>query len=465
MSHQIQIKNLGKLRDANIRLGRFTVFAGRNNTGKSFVSKALYSIFRAMNANHLAIAWALWLDQLDDSLSELNLLEGFDSESLGVMIQEIKSLREVINGIDLGENLSHELAAIDAVLPDIHNRLDVIRRTSSSLVDDCRGFIEKNGDSGDMEEGEVDHLEACVSALCAMGGQSSVELIVDGFRNEIWRNLVRNFQVPNPGYLRGPEENVSFNIGDVIKFDILKESMDFTIVEQELRRLRQYSKVLYLESPVFWQLQTPLVNVKNTSRFLGSRRRRLLTGVPEYFYDMSDELRKTYEGDVLCQDALSRLTSDRVLGGRVVIGESGDLGYQETEGEEIYPLLSTATGIVNLGMLALLIKEKHLDKDTILFVDEPESNLHPEWQVEMAKALFALAKAGVSIVVATHSADILKWLEVCEDPEKEEIVALNHFRNGTVLTNGGDFENRLNAIQEDLTDPYYRLYYQGIAKD
>ena len=53
MAFKVKIKNIGKLEDAEVSIGQFTVFAGPNNTGKSFVSKLLYSLFNAMNANHV----------------------------------------------------------------------------------------------------------------------------------------------------------------------------------------------------------------------------------------------------------------------------------------------------------------------------------------------------------------------------------------------------------------------------
>ena len=59
-------------------------------------------------------------------------------------------------------------------------------------------------------------------------------------------------------------------------------------------------------------------------------------------------------------------------------------------------------GIANLGILALLIERKVLDKGTFLFIDEPEAHLHPAWQVIMAETLFELAKGGVNVVIATH---------------------------------------------------------------
>ena len=79
-----------------------------------------------------------------------------------------------------------------------------------------------------------------------------------------------------------------------------------------------------------------------------------------------------------------------------------------------------------MGMLALLIERGALEQDSFLFVDEPESNLHPAWQVEMAKFLFELAHQGVNVVVSTHSMTILKWLEVHvkEKPEDRELVKI-----------------------------------------
>ena len=96
--------------------------------------------------------------------------------------------------------------------------------------------------------------------------------------------------------------------------------------------------------------------------------------------------------------------------GKIAISESGNLSFQENGRSFSLPV--TATGVANLGTLALLIEQKVLDKDSFLFIDEPEAHLHPAWQVVMAESLFELAKGGVNVVIATHSADILKWLEV-----------------------------------------------------
>lgn len=52
MNFNVKIKNLGKLANNEIDISNFTVLSGPNNSGKSFISKVLYSIIKALRANH-----------------------------------------------------------------------------------------------------------------------------------------------------------------------------------------------------------------------------------------------------------------------------------------------------------------------------------------------------------------------------------------------------------------------------
>lgn len=42
---KISLRNIGKLREADVEINGVTVIAGENNTGKSTVGKALFSVF------------------------------------------------------------------------------------------------------------------------------------------------------------------------------------------------------------------------------------------------------------------------------------------------------------------------------------------------------------------------------------------------------------------------------------
>ena len=42
---KLSLRNIGKLREADVEINGITVIAGENNTGKSTVGKALFSVF------------------------------------------------------------------------------------------------------------------------------------------------------------------------------------------------------------------------------------------------------------------------------------------------------------------------------------------------------------------------------------------------------------------------------------
>lgn len=46
---RLEIKNLAKVKYANIDVDEITVIAGQNNTGKSTIGKVLYSVFNSLH--------------------------------------------------------------------------------------------------------------------------------------------------------------------------------------------------------------------------------------------------------------------------------------------------------------------------------------------------------------------------------------------------------------------------------
>jgi len=193
-------------------------------------------------------------------------------------------------------------------------------------------------------------------------------------------------------------------------------------------------------------------------RFFFSRKE--ITSVPGYFYDLDRALASQYAGEIAFPGILDKLKA--VMGGEIIVSDGGSLLFHE--GEHKFHLPLTATGITNLGILALLIERKVIDKGSVIFIDEPEAHLHPAWQVVMAEVLFELSRHGVTVVIATHSADILKWLEVQvkKHPDDERLVALNQFLANGSVSGEEDFSAKLTSIKEELTRPFADLYVKGL---
>ncbi|MBI9096479.1 MAG: ATP-binding protein [Sphaerochaeta sp.] len=57
-----------------------------------------------------------------------------------------------------------------------------------------------------------------------------------------------------------------------------------------------------------------------------------------------------------------------------------------------------------MGIIELLLRNGYLHDSTCLIIDEPETHLHPEWQIKLARLLVVLvAETSIKILLNTHS--------------------------------------------------------------
>lgn len=54
--------------------------------------------------------------------------------------------------------------------------------------------------------------------------------------------------------------------------------------------------------------------------------------------------------------------------------------------------LTSSAGIKQIGLIQILLKNRSLRQNSFLIIDEPESNLHPAWQINFAQILVLLTK-------------------------------------------------------------------------
>ena len=470
MAFKVKIKNIGKLEDAEVHIGQFTVFAGPNNTGKSFVSKLLYSLFNAMNANHVGTYLNnLFRPVYDYIMRSMRLYpEELSDKAMfswqSSMQNGAEKLEALVKKASIEEFESGDIVLAD-LIPDLISQMEEMEQIAAEIP---QGSRKK---SAERRQRDLDRLTNSLIKVKKELHQTKAEnFLIAGIDYELSQNLIQNFQVPIVSDLRRKEgklsEVVVENFGKIAFAD---EKIGFAIDRScWVKQLQQYSRVIYLESPVYWKLKTALEDTRDYPVHFGDRER--LSGVPGYFYDLARALKYEYTGDMAFSDVYAKLTGKNVMGGKIAISETGNLSFQENGNNFSLPV--TAMGIANLGILALLIERKVLDKGTFLFIDEPEAHLHTEWQVIMAESLFELSRQGVNVVIATHSADILQWLDVHvkKKPDDEQLIALNQFSvTGFKHSSAGredkaeeDFETKMGKIMHELTKPFSDLYIEGI---
>jgi AAA15 family ATPase/GTPase len=99
------------------------------------------------------------------------------------------------------------------------------------------------------------------------------------------------------------------------------------------------------------------------------------------------------------------------------------------KGNTEYQMTLTAEGVKKIGILTTLIKNRQLNGNSVLMMDEPETALHPQAVRELVEMVFLMAKAGIQVFIATHSYFVLKQFYICAQREKKEAYCFSLEKN------------------------------------
>ena len=486
----VVVQNLGPIAKAELRLKPLTVLAGPNKTGKTFVSKGLYSVFRAMHDNHAKVFFEEHAEQVMGAAQRLRWVMP-------------TAIRHGVRPRPVKEN-EEEDVSLFSFFPMLHGRLKSIGETASSMpLDGTKHQVEKIAadltaecgklmsfyqanekaligaaqQRGKREEAALrryvgkprplyirvsdaaESLKQSILALRKIKWEDTSFMAQRGLARAFYQRAVANFQSPVSRLLTNMKGTARIEIEGAPFFQISKDGVDC----QNLKGfpLPQGRAPVFLEFPgAYWKLREALEGMRFD---LSSVDPDELDGTPQYFYDLAGTLKLKEFPPSVFPDANECLES--TIGGKIDLSETGELMFQEKKGGFPTPMHTTAAGVINLGVLSLLIEKARIEGDMFVFIDEPEINLHPEWQVKMAETLYELARGGVNIVFATHSIDILKRLEIYakEDPNAERLIAVNHFRkDGIVEDNGKSLDAKISAVMEELSSPFFGLYVRGL---
>ena len=124
-----------------------------------------------------------------------------------------------------------------------------------------------------------------------------------------------------------------------------------------------------------------------------------------------------------------------------------------TEGNTEFSMSMTAEGIKKIGIITTLIRNRQLGKNTILFLDEPETSLHPKAVRELVEMIVKMSKAGVQILLSTHSYFVIKQLTNCAKRDNLEVLccSLEKEKGKSVIANFSNLKDGLpdNPIVEE----------------
>ena len=128
------------------------------------------------------------------------------------------------------------------------------------------------------------------------------------------------------------------------------------------------------------------------------------------------------------------------------------------KGNARYSINATAEGIKKIGILDALIRNGYLTDNAIVFIDEPESALHPTALTKLFDIIKDLARLGVQFFIASHSYFVVKKLYIMAQREEMNIPVM-------ICTDGQWQQTSLNEGMPDneIINESIRLFEQEIG--
>lgn len=461
MDFELTIKNLGNIEQASFKVKPFTIIAGENSSGKSFATKGLYCLLDALNKDYLSQEVTMSIAKIESLVDNLertsNKPSNADMDFFSfVKFEVVDFLKSILIECDEAY-LTEQDFIYSKYEPEIEKIVDRVM-TYRNKKESVKKF-EKVFPVLDSLAYEVRSVR---NSLLDIN-----KTVVNGLNSVIAENLKKNFQHTDfSSFVNHNTDSTSAeitmsNIG-TLKFG-QKDNLGFFFKSKGIEEAQKLNNVVFIDSPVYLKLRKPLQRSEKMFTGLFSRVReseRYLSGLPNYI----EKIYQNFDLEFIEKPRFSEL-SDKIIGiiqGKLNVTQSGEVYYETTEGKKV-PLSLTAMGISNLGLIERLLRNNTIAEGSFLIIDEPEVHLHPKWQVELVDVLYELAKNGVNVVIATHSIDMIKAVEVLlsKGGQAEDLISVNKMPYLTSFSEKSSLE-KIEEVLTDLSDPFYDLYMKSL---
>lgn len=359
----INIENFRAINKANIKIDGITLVAGENGCGKSTLSKLLYFLYKVAS-NYENIVEEQLLDRLQNFRFYINILlqenKVSQKERIGIIdvMRRSNQQEDWIELIDKLENLFRE-NNIDLSKQDRSNRI------ASGIFNE--DFLENNQISFEkIKEFIINQFKEAKGLISSR----PISLFINELRKEFAdTKLPTKFEVFEDD-------------SKIVSLEEKKISMPYTIRNS-----------IYIDTPMMISIEEGNTHWEDLNKLL----REGVKNKDEKNIGIGDII----QGDVYWDDDLF---------------DEG-LKYKRLDGK-IFDLSEVATGIKAFSILQILLKRGYLTSNTLLIIDEPESNLHPQWIVEYARMIVMLNKElGVKFFLASHNPDMVSAIRYISEKE------------------------------------------------
>lgn len=363
---KLYLENIGNFKNAEIELNGITVIAGKNETGKTTISKSLYAMFNGLNAidEKVANSKAVEIQRiLINFLSDMGpdlyyILIGFYSDLSNEIARKYK-----YNQLPSTETMFFEIKEMmlnDAIKYNVE-QFD-IDKISNLKVSDI-GFVE----------------EIKNKALSIDDEMLKTTIMKDYINNLFYGNILNQITTDESR----------------IRLDIKNQTNVWSENSSLINESKLNNKAIYINNPLV--IDEVAENEISTADIMK--------------YDLLNKLKTTkmYEDDPIyslkVENILKRISS--IIGGNININSRIHTVKMSNNVE--LDIRNLATGLKTFAIINQLIKNRVINDNDVLLLDEPEVHLHPTMQVQLAELIVILQKEfKLSVLINTHSHYFIK---------------------------------------------------------
>ena len=383
---EIAVKNFGPIAEANIDLRPLTVFVGPSNTGKTYFATLVYALHGILDGfpripllNFAGLSFAKMVSYPDGSVNPIA-----SGEEILESLENLKTSGQPFKFSELPQR----------------TREDV----KSGL---------KDPEVFSFEIGHCFNLDSVSELLRTSGGdEMSILLTVSEASQDLWAIKIQNSkteisideQVNENTPILTEEEEIFKKSRYLWKdepFPYIEYFKVFRSADENRHRQRYYlpaarSGIMECYRVVASSIMGYAVRgaMPTLSAIIGDFMMRLIV------YEESER------SNNVPIDSIVDLLETEVLAGKITSKRlpAGypDFFYQAQEVKDGIPLDQVSSMVSELAPLVLFLRSGIKPGDTLI-IEEPEAHLHPGAQADMAVILARLVRAGVRVVVTTHS--------------------------------------------------------------
>jgi predicted ATPase len=419
----IKIQHTGIIQRANVKLSGLNVIGGDNDTGKSTVGKLIFAIVKAVSR----------YEDLED-----NVIENVGLEDLiyliGKLLLQSKQAKEsneanTLPNIDVDEQLA-------IFFNEFNEEIQPFISSNGRSVDGMKfhEFLEQRFNNVKAIHSKSPNSVLAIYIIKMIESIKTATLANESKSDKIFRALKKAIVSEFHGEISPKNQN---KISQIAITENEKPVLAFSIEKDEIKNLTTTEKLLFddvtfIETPMIMQMSDLIRNATTILDLYDLDKSERLNNfskpkVPLHTKDLMTKLENAHyfanpmlpKGDPKIVAIQQKITE--IINGEFVFDpkdkEFAFAKKTDKKNSANIKAVNTASGVKSFGLIQMLLQTGILDERSLVVIDEPETHLHPKWQLEYAKILIELVKSDISVLVTSHSPYFIQALKVYSERE------------------------------------------------